>query len=68
LDEELRKKVLEAVKGNGQSEVELIEKTNDKLIGGFTLQVGDKRIDASLAKQIRKLAMSFSENPYIKEY
>lgn len=68
LDEELRKKVLEVVKGSGHSEIELTEKINDKLIGGFTLQVGDKRIDASIAKQIRKLAMSFSENPYVKEY
>lgn len=68
LDEELRKKVLEVVKGGTHSEVELIEKTNDKLIGGFTLQVGDKRVDASIAKQIRKLSQSFSENPYIKEY
>ena len=68
LDEELRKKVLEVVKGSGHSEIELTEKINDKLIGGFTLQVGDKRIDASIAKQIRKLSMSFSENPYIKEY
>ena len=67
LDEDLRKKVMAVIKDGGQSEVELIEKTNDKLIGGFTLQVGDKRIDASIAKQLRKLAMSFSENPYIKE-
>ena len=66
--EDLRKKVREAVKGGGHSEVELLEKTNEKLIGGFTLQVGDKRVDASIAKQIRKLAMEFSENPYIKEY
>ena len=41
---------------------------NDKLIGGFTLQVGDRRIDASFARQIRQLAMGFSENPYVKEY
>ncbi len=68
LDDVLRKKVLEIVKGSSQSEVELIEKINDKLIGGFTLQVGDKRVDASLSKQVRKLTMSFSENPYIKEY
>lgn len=68
LDESLKKKVLEIVKKSAESEVELIEKTNEKLIGGFTLQVGDKRVDASLAKQIRKLAMSFNENPYIKEY
>src|SRR3989337_2956733 len=64
IDEELRKKVLEIIKGGGQSEVELIEKTNDKLIGGFTLQVGDNRVDASIAKQIRKLSIEFSENPY----
>ncbi len=68
LDEDLRKKVLEVVQGSGHSEIELIERINDKLIGGFTLQVGDKRVDASLAKQIRKLNMSFSENPYIKEF
>lgn len=68
LDEDLRKKVLELVKKSANSEIELIEKTNDKLLGGFILQVGDKRLDASIAKQVRRLAMSFSENPYIKEY
>ena len=68
LDEDLRKKVLEIVKKSANSEVELIEKTNDTLIGGFVLQVGDKRVDASIAKQVKKLALSFNENPYIKEY
>ena len=68
LDEDLRKKVLQVVQGSGHSEIELVEKINEKLIGGFTLQVGDKRVDASIAKQIRKLSQSFNENPYIKEY
>ena len=75
LDEELRKKVLDVVKQSAnpdlpdrQAGVELIEKTNGKLIGGFVLQVGDRRVDASIAKQVRKLALSFNENPYIKEY
>jgi F-type H+-transporting ATPase subunit delta len=68
LDEDLRKKVLQVVQGSGHSEIELIEVINEKLIGGFTLQVGDKRVDASLSKQIRRLTMSFSENPYIKEF
>ena len=68
LDEGLRKKVLDIVKSSAYSEVELVEKTNPGRIGGFTLQVGDKRIDASIAKQVRKLAMAFTENPYIKEY
>ena len=68
LDEDLRKKVLQVVQGSGHSEIELVEKINEKLIGGFTLQVGDKRVDASIAKQIRKLSQSFNENPYIKEF
>ncbi|HEY4799916.1 MAG TPA: ATP synthase F1 subunit delta [Bacteroidia bacterium] len=68
LDEPLRKKVLEIVKGSTNSEIELIEKTNDKLIGGFVLQVGDKRVDASLAMQVKKLALAFTENPYLKEF
>lgn len=68
LDESLQRKVLELVKSSAHSEVELIEKINPNLIGGFTIQVGDKRVDASIAKQVRKLAMAFSENPYIKEY
>jgi F-type H+-transporting ATPase subunit delta len=67
LDANLRTKVLELVKSSAYSEVELIEKTNKDLIGGFTIQVGDKRVDASIAKQVRKLAISFTENPYIKE-
>ncbi|MBI3500257.1 MAG: ATP synthase F1 subunit delta [Bacteroidetes bacterium] len=68
LDEDLRKKVLQLVKSSAYSEVELVEKTDKNIIGGFALQVGDKRVDASIAKQVRKLAMAFTENPYIKEY
>ena len=68
LDEGLRKKVLEIVKSSAYSEVELVEKIDSNLIGGFTLQAGDKRVDATIAKQLRKLGQSFSENPYIKEY
>jgi F-type H+-transporting ATPase subunit delta len=68
LDDDLRRKVLEIVKTSACSEVELIEKVDKEIIGGFKLQVGDKRIDASIQKQIRKLAMSFRENPYIKQY
>ena len=68
LDEGLRKKVLEIVKSSAYSEVELVEKINSNLIGGFTLQVGDTRVDASIQKQLRKLHQYFSENPFVKEF
>jgi F-type H+-transporting ATPase subunit delta len=69
LDEKLRAQVLEVVKqSSGGKAVELIEKTDSSLIGGFVLRVGDKQVDASVLRQIRNLERNFSENPYIKEY
>ena len=67
LDKSLREKVLAIVKGSTKSEVELIEKVNKDLIGGFVLRVGDQQVDASILRQIKNLDRTFSENPYIKE-
>jgi F-type H+-transporting ATPase subunit delta len=67
LDKSLREKVLAIVKGSTTSEVELTEKVNKDLIGGFVLRVGDQQVDASILRQIKNLDRSFSENPYIKE-
>ena len=67
LDDNLRKKVLEIVKNNVNSEVELVEKTNKDLIGGFILKVGDNQVDASILRQIKNLRRAFSENPYVKQ-
>ena len=67
LDKTLREKVLQIVKGSTNSEVELTEKVNKDLIGGFILRVGDQQVDASILRQIKNLDKTFSENPYIKE-
>lgn len=53
LTPELTKKVLTLVKHDG--EVEIIEKVDPTLIGGFIVQVGDKQIDASIAKKFKDL-------------
>lgn len=68
LDEKLRSQVMDVIRNNMKSEVELVEKVDSALIGGFVLRVGDKQVDASIIRQIRNLERSFSENPYIKEY
>lgn len=68
LDEKLRAQVMQIVKGTTNSEVELIEKVDNDLIGGFILRVGDKQVDASIMRQIKNLDRSFNENPYVKEY
>lgn len=68
LDDNLRNQVKQIVKGATGSEVELVEKVDKDLIGGFVLRVGDKQVDASILRQIKNIDRSFSENPYVKEY
>ena len=67
IDDIIRKKVIEIVKGRGSSEVVLEEKTNKNIIGGFILRIGDKQVDASIAKKLNSLKRTFKENPFIKE-
>jgi F-type H+-transporting ATPase subunit delta len=51
-----------------RKEVELEEKIDKELIGGFILNVEDRQIDASIRNNLKKLKLKFSENPYIKEF
>jgi F-type H+-transporting ATPase subunit delta len=62
LDEEMRKKVYELIKKQLNSEVELVEKVNKDLIGGFILRVGDKQNDTSILGKLRQLERTFKEN------
>jgi F-type H+-transporting ATPase subunit delta len=62
LDENLRKKVMETIKNSVKSEVALIENVDNKLIGGFILSIGDKQIDASVARSLKNLKQEFSAN------
>ncbi|MEM7174079.1 MAG: ATP synthase F1 subunit delta [Bacteroidota bacterium] len=39
----------------GHSQVELVEEVNPSLLGGYILRVADKQIDASLARQLKRL-------------
>lgn len=67
LDDTLRKEVYRIVRESVKSEVELIEKTDKNLIGGFVLRIGDRQYDASVATSLRRLTREFSANPYIRQ-
>jgi F-type H+-transporting ATPase subunit delta len=51
-----------------KKQVELKEKVDKDMIGGFILNVGDRQIDASIKNKLNALRLRFSENPYVKEY
>lgn len=68
MDEALRKEMTAiASKMSRREKVELVEKVDASLIGGFILNVGDQQVDASVASRLRGLRHSFSHNPYQKE-
>jgi F-type H+-transporting ATPase subunit delta len=44
--------------------VELDEKVDKDLIGGFVLNVGDRQVDASVRNKLKSLKLKFEENYY----
>lgn len=68
LDAKLRNEFERLVREySDKKEIELIEKVDPDLIGGFVLNVGDRQVDASIESKIKTLKLQFSQNPYIKE-
>ena len=45
--------------------IEIEEKVDPDLIGGFVLQVGDQLVDASIAYDLRTIAKQFDNNDFI---
>jgi F-type H+-transporting ATPase subunit delta len=67
IDAVIRAKVLDLVKATSDGEVELIEKTDKKLIGGFVLRIGDKQVDASISRKLNDLRKNFIEQPFVNK-
>ena len=69
LDTQLRSEFENMTKKLSEKDkVELIEKVDKDMIGGFVLNVGDRQIDASIKNKLKVLKVMFSHNPYIKEF
>lgn len=58
---EIRKLVTQQT---GLTEVQLTEKVDPELIGGFVLRVGDNQIDDSVRTSLRRMRTSLQENSY----
>ena len=68
MDKDLRDAVEKIVKDlSNKKHVELEEKVDKDLIGGFILNVGDRQIDASIKSKLKALSLKFNENYFVKE-
>lgn len=60
LTEELRSEFKAMVaKATGSKQVELKEKVDEKIIGGYILRIDDQQVDASLRSQLNNLKLQF---------
>ena len=55
LDESVKQSILEKLSKAIKGEIELEEKVDEDLIGGFVVRMGDTRIDASVSNQLNEL-------------
>jgi F-type H+-transporting ATPase subunit delta len=69
LTSDLRDQFTSTVKEiSGKSHVELVEKVDDKIIGGFILKINDRQLDQSISSKLRNLRLQFSHNEFEKKY
>lgn len=69
LDDALRKEFHQIVKEiSGKDKVELNERVDKDLIGGFVLKVEDRQLDESIKSKLRKLHLDFTQNLYEKKF
>ena len=66
MSEEIKNSIVEQVKKTSSYEnVEIEEKVDEKLIGGFVLQIDDLLVDASIAYDLKSVAKQFENNDFI---
>ncbi len=68
MDDKLRAKMNDLFKDIDFDDLEVHEKVDPSILGGFMVRVGDQQIDASLAQRIGELKQEFSKNPYIADF
>jgi F-type H+-transporting ATPase subunit delta len=55
LDDKLRQSIIRLITKKFDSQVDLHEKVDKSIIGGFILRVGDQQIDASISNKLEKI-------------
>ncbi|MFN0031120.1 MAG: ATP synthase F1 subunit delta [Flavobacteriales bacterium] len=68
MDNRTREHVLRIAKELKGGTIDLVERVDNELIGGFVLKVGDNMIDTSIAGQLRGLRREFDDNPYVPDF
>ena len=68
LDAGTRDQIVTLLSDRAHAQIELTEKVDEKIIGGFILEFDDSQYDASVLRQIKNLEKEFDVNLYIKGF
>jgi F-type H+-transporting ATPase subunit delta len=60
--------VLDILEKLTDKKIDLVEKTNENLIGGFIINIDNFQVDQSIATKIKELKKDFAKNLFIKGY
>ncbi|MCK4664501.1 MAG: ATP synthase F1 subunit delta [Bacteroidales bacterium] len=55
LDKDLKTKIIDQIKKSLKTEIELSEKVDKDILGGFILRIEDKQIDASISTKLKNI-------------
>jgi F-type H+-transporting ATPase subunit delta len=68
LGEGERKSILEILQKVTDKKIELVEKTNETLLGGFVINLDNFQLDQSIAAKIKQLRKDFEKNLFVKGF
>lgn len=66
LEETTRKELLKMLAEGTHKTIDLVEKTDESMLGGFVLTMEDRKYDASIRHQLENLKKAFDKNPYVR--
>ncbi len=68
LSDSMRNEFSKAIAKITGKQVELTEKIDKNIIGGFILRIGDTQVDDSISGKLTELKLKFKQNPYVKAF
>lgn len=68
LTEVLRKQFIELVAKQTGKEIDLVEKIDPSIIGGYVLKIGDQQMDNSVKAKLKTLSYEFSDDSFVKSF
>lgn len=68
IDNKLRKTMLSKLQSFTKKQLEVSERIDEEIIGGFKLNFEDYQYDASIKTQLKRMRKEFSKNLYVRKY